>query len=157
DRERVAKEQAHVRAFLDRVLEELPEEVRDPLRDAFLKPPARRTKEEQALLQKHPKVLGATVAKIAQKDKAVAAELAAYRDRAAKVRSAKPAPVTVRALTEVPGDIPTTYLFKRGEHASPGPAVPPGTLTVLGKFGPGAIPEKDAALPTSGRRLAFAR
>jgi mono/diheme cytochrome c family protein len=157
DQERVAKEKVHVRAYLDRELAALPAEVRDRVRAASLKPVAQRSQDEKTLLQKYPKISAVTLAAVLRQDRAAAAELAALTARAAEVRAAKPAPLSIRALTEVPGRLPVTYLFDRGEYAAPRHAVKPGTLTVLQKHVPSTIPEADPNLPTSGRRLAFAR
>src|SRR5262249_33247522 len=58
---------------------------------------------------------------------------------------------------EVPGKAPPTHVFHRGDPDQPGEAVGPGHLTVLAGHNLGAIPGKDPARPTSGRRLAFAK
>ena len=78
-------------------------------------------------------------------------------DRAAAVRATKPVEEHVRALTEIPGQVPTTFLFSRGDHSQPKQAVLPGDLTILDRAHATRIPAKDPALPTTGRRLAFAR
>src|SRR5262249_24881015 len=74
--------------------------------------------------------------------------------RATAVRAKKPPDKFIRALTEVPGVVPVTYLFRRGDRNQPGPAVAPGDLSVLGVNTD--LPPKDARLTTTGRRLAFA-
>src|SRR5262249_45117084 len=58
---------------------------------------------------------------------------------------------------ELPGQVPTTPLFHRGDPDQPKEAVAPGGLTILASLDLGAIPAKDPSLPTTGRRLAFAR
>jgi hypothetical protein len=62
----------------------------------------------------------------------------------------------VSALTEVPGKVPVTYLFNRGDHEQPRQAVAPGGLAVLDDAHPLQVPT-DTARPTTGRRLALAR
>ncbi|MGV2335302.1 MAG UNVERIFIED_CONTAM: DUF1553 domain-containing protein [Planctomycetaceae bacterium] len=57
--------------------------------------------------------------------------------------------------TEVPGKLPPTHLFFRGDHLQPRQAVDPAELTVLQRTSP--LPADDPSLPTSGRRLAWAR
>src|SRR5207302_1371341 len=52
---------------------------------------------------------------------------------------------------------PVTRLFDRGDHEQPKQEVPPGDLTVLDGVVETTIPAKDPNLPTTGRRLAFAR
>ena len=67
-----------------------------------------------------------------------------------------PADDFVQCLTEVPGQIPTTKLFARGDFNSPKQDIAPGELTVLNAQG-FTIASDDPQLPTSGRRLAYAR
>ncbi len=58
----------------------------------------------------------------------------------------------------LPGVLPTTKIFHRGDHRQPTKSVRPGDLTIAAPEGSRyEIPEKDASLPTSGRRLAYAR
>ena len=64
----------------------------------------------------------------------------------------------MQALDEVPAaTVPATFLFNRGQPDQPKDAVKPGDLTVLAGLRKVEVPEKNAALPTSGRRLAFAQ
>ncbi|MCX7418676.1 MAG: DUF1553 domain-containing protein, partial [Planctomycetia bacterium] len=64
----------------------------------------------------------------------------------------------VMVLNEVPNVIPPTVLFARGEHFAPKQPVEPGELSVIAANKPSvAIPLDDPAIPTSGRRLAFAK
>ena len=67
----------------------------------------------------------------------------------------RPADDYVLCLTEVPGKVPPTRLFARGDFNQPRQEVAPGELAVLNSsgFAIGA----DPAGPTSGRRLAYAR
>ena len=61
-------------------------------------------------------------------------------------------------LDEVPGSVPTTKIFHRGDHRQPTKPVRPGDLSIAAPEGMRyEIPEKDPSLPTSGRRLAYAR
>lgn len=62
----------------------------------------------------------------------------------------------VACLTEVPGKIHPTMLFSRGDINQPRQEVSPGELSILGDL-VSAIAPDDTGLPTSGRRLAFAR
>jgi len=68
----------------------------------------------------------------------------------------KPAEDFVQCLTEIPGQIPTTKLFARGDSNSPKQDIAPGELTVLNAEG-FTIASDDPQLATSGRRLAYAR
>ncbi len=61
-------------------------------------------------------------------------------------------------LDEVPGVVPATKIFHRGDHRQPTKSVRPGDLSIAAPEGSRyEVPEKDASLPTSGRRLAYAR
>ncbi len=81
---------------------------------------------------------------------------AAFDKELAETRSKRPAEQMVACLTEVPGKASPTVLFSRGDINQPRQEVSPGELSVLGDL-VSAIAPDDAALPTSGRRLAFAR
>ena len=70
---------------------------------------------------------------------------------------AKPATLAIRALTEVVGQLPATFLFDRGDPDQPREEVKPGHLSILSAIPLQPIAERDPKLPTSGRRLAFAR
>ena len=61
-------------------------------------------------------------------------------------------------LTEVPGETPVTYLFHRGDFQQPKREIPPGDLTVcVPEDEKGEILRHAARVPTTGRRLAYAR
>jgi hypothetical protein len=76
----------------------------------------------------------------------------------AEAQALRPSDNYVRALTEVPGQVPVTHLFKRGDHTQPGQPLKPAELTVLSySEGTPEIPADDPSIPTTGRRLAYAR
>ena len=79
-----------------------------------------------------------------------------WDDRTETAGKKKPADDFVQCLTEIPGQIPTTKLFARGDFNSPKQDVTPGELTVLNAQG-FTIASDDPQLATSGRRLAYAR
>lgn len=79
-----------------------------------------------------------------------------WDERTAKVQKEMPADDFVQCLTEIPGQIPTTKLFARGDVNSPKQDVSPGELTVLNTEG-FTIASDDPEVATSGRRLAYAR
>ena len=61
-------------------------------------------------------------------------------------------------MNEVPGQIPATRIFHRGDYRTPKNEVSPGDLTIAAPEGRRfEVPAKDSALATTGRRLAFAR
>lgn len=81
-----------------------------------------------------------------------------HKDRLTSLTAQKPVIGSLRALTEIPTrPIPVTALFQRGSYLAPGEKVGPGDLSVLSHVLPVDIAPKDSALPTSGRRLAFAK
>ncbi len=79
-----------------------------------------------------------------------------WDDLTAATQAKRPPEELVMCLTEVPGKIPATHLFARGDHQQPRQEISPGELTIL--CGDGfQIAADDPTLATSGRRLAWAR
>ena len=79
-------------------------------------------------------------------------------DRATALRATKPQEEFVRAVTEVPGKVPQTFLFARGDHEQPKQALEPASLTVLSRNSDEAkLPVNDETVPTTGRRLQWAQ
>lgn len=85
-------------------------------------------------------------------------DVAKHKANVAAVQTRMPKIGSIRALSELPKrPLPVTKVFLRGNHESPGSEVGPGDLTVLSDVLPVDIAPKDKTLPTSGRRLAFAK
>lgn len=110
---------------------------------------------------------------------------ASYEDveaEASKLRATKPKPNLLRVATEDPEHVPTTHVFYRGDPGSPEEeSIPPGGLSVLAATAPAdasnvakrgdsspsagstvqlashTFPANQADLPSTGRRLAYAR
>ncbi len=140
---------------------------------AVIKTPAReRTDAQQQLLAAHADV-EVTLENLDQFDPSAAAELealkaeidrtkerapqlAAISERAKAIRAKKPKENFVRALTEIPGKVPDTFLFARGDHRSPLHKLQPAVLTVPARELAIDIPLNSDGLQTSGRRLAYA-
>ncbi len=155
--EKAEQQQQAIRQALTKELERHPAELRDSLREAYDTPVDKRQPEQKALLRKYPSV-NITAGNLYQYNQAAADELKKYDARINEIRSRKPPEAFVRALFEQPGNIPETRLFHRGDCEQPRQVISPGGLTIAA--GPGRrweIPEDDSALPTSGRRLAYAR
>ena len=74
----------------------------------------------------------------------------------AEAKKLRPADDLIQCLTEVPGKIPETKLFFRGDLNQPRQTVAPGELAVINPDNL-TLPIDDPNLPTSGRRLAYAR
>ncbi|WP_152051477.1 PSD1 and planctomycete cytochrome C domain-containing protein [Tautonia marina] len=147
-----------VNRILEKELEAAPEELRQPLREARDLKPADRSEEQVELLRTYPRVL-VTSGNVSLYDaKAYNAITADFAKRTAAVEPKRPADNYVHALTEVPGKVPTTHLFLRGDPNQPAEEVDPGELTILTvATGSPDIPIDDPNLPTTGRRLAYAR
>jgi hypothetical protein len=142
---------------LEKELTKYPIEIRDRLRDAYKTPEAKRSGEQKKLLASHPSV-NISEGVLYQYNQASADDLKKERAKIAAVRAKKPVEEFVSVLDETPGVVPDTRIFHRGDHRQPTHAVTPGDLTIAAP--PGArfeIGGKDARLPTSGRRLAYAR
>lgn len=156
DKKRAERVAELLKAEFDKSLAKVPAELHAPVRQAFETPLAKRTAEQKKLLSDFPNS-NVNINLIIQRDKKYSAELKVFTEEAAALRGQKPMPFSIRALTEVPGTIPTTFRFERGDVDQPKEAVTPGHLAILDPHRLPAIPPRDPALPTSGRRLAFAK
>jgi mono/diheme cytochrome c family protein len=139
-------------------MEGLDEGLKQQLREAFKTPVAKRSAEQKALLVKYPKA-NIPVATFLERNakeqyKAITDKFAPLIEAAQKQR---PAEDFAHCLTEIPGRASPTFLFHRGDFNQPKQPVEPGELAVLCSTGGGKIAVDDAQLPTSGRRLAYAR
>ncbi|HUY35707.1 MAG TPA: PSD1 and planctomycete cytochrome C domain-containing protein [Pirellulales bacterium] len=137
-------------------LQLVPEELRPPARLAHAAPPEKRTPEQKRLLAEYPR-LNVTTDTFAQINPKAGEEFGIYLKKSFTVRDSKPKEDFIRALTEIPGQVPVTQVFYRGEPSQPRQEVPPGELVVLDAPGEAGVPVKDPRLPTTGRRLAYAR
>jgi hypothetical protein len=150
-------QEKHIRAAFDKVLATFPTEQRDALRTAFQTAPGQRTAEQKQLVATNPK-LNITPGVLYQYNAAAAEELKKLRANIAAKRAEKPIEDFVAIFDEVPGVVPTTKVFYRGDHRQPTTVVMPGDLTIAAPEGQRVeIAAKDASLPSTGRRLAYAR
>jgi mono/diheme cytochrome c family protein len=156
DGERARKQAEYIERTFQKQLAKVPAEERAAVEKAYRTPATKRSPAQQKLLRTHPSV-NVSAGSLYLYDQKAADDLKSYTARAAKLRATKPIEDFIDALTEVPGQVPATLLFHRGDPEQPGHAVAPGGLTVLAKLDLGSIPSKDRSLPTTGRRLAFAR
>jgi mono/diheme cytochrome c family protein len=141
---------------LEKELEKHPEELRERLRTAAKTPAGTRTPEQVQLLKERPSV-DITPGVLYQYDQPAADELKKLVDGVAAIRAKKPVEDFLHVLTEPPGHLPVTRVLHRGDHRQPKGEVGPADLQVTGPEGETAIAADDSALPTSGRRLAWAR
>jgi len=163
DTARNAKAEEFITEVLEKELAKAPEADRDVLRTAYRTEVKKRTTDQTKLLKAWPRVnqlssgslyLYDTTNKTKHAD-----ELKKMADEAAAVRATKPKQEFLHAFTELPKNpdtVPATFIFNRGQFDQPKEQVKPSDLTVLAAFRKIEIPEKNAALPTTGRRLALA-
>jgi mono/diheme cytochrome c family protein len=160
DAERTAKQEQFIAEVLEKEIAKRPEEIRDALRAAYKTEAGKRTPEQVKLLKEHPTINQLSPSSLYLYDRDYktrhADTLKQMAEAAAKVRATKPVEDFVAALTEVPGKVPPTHLFHRGDYLQQRQVVPPGELTILASWRPTEIPLTNAALPTTGRRLALA-
>ena len=151
-----AKTKTYLEAATKKELEKFPEPLRKKLHAALATPAASRSQGKR-LLDSNPRIV-ITEGVLYQYDQAAADDLKKERAQGRCQRAEKPVEDFVSVLDEVPGTVPVTKIFHRGDHRQPTKAVRPGDLTIAAPVGARhEIPEKDARLPTSGRRLAYAR
>lgn len=151
------KRDRFVSAAFDKELEKHPAEIRDKLRDAFKTPADKRTDEQKQLVAANPS-LNIHPGVLYQYNAGAADEL--KKDDAAiqAKRAQKPLEDFISVLDEPPGANPPTVLFHRGDYRQLKNAVLPADLAIAAPEGQRFnIAEDDPALPTTGRRLAWAK
>jgi Protein of unknown function (DUF1553)/Protein of unknown function (DUF1549) len=155
--ERDARQAAFMEEALDKELAKYDDELQGALRLAYNTPDAARTIEQKRLLELNPSV-SISPGVLYQYLPEAAEELKKFDARIAGIVAQKPFQDFIPVLNELPGKLPTTYLFHRGDYHQPGEAIDPGGLTVCAPPGQRLeIAPNVAQLPTSGRRLALAR
>ncbi|MEE3373233.1 MAG: PSD1 and planctomycete cytochrome C domain-containing protein [Planctomycetota bacterium] len=138
--------------------------------------PAERTSPQQTHLSRYPRI-AVTAETLGGHDAKGAALVKEYRQAAKRcrqldakkqiadlaagvkqIRATIPQEPFLRALTEPPGHTPATFLFQRGNHSAPAAdPLAPAELSILQTSIPVSLPLNDPSLPTTGRRLAYAR
>jgi Protein of unknown function (DUF1549)/Protein of unknown function (DUF1553)/Planctomycete cytochrome C len=152
-----AKTKTYLEAATKKELAKFPEPLRTRLGAALLVDAASRSEELKRLLASNPSV-NITAGVLYQYDQAAADVLTKERAKVAAKRAEKPVEDYVSVLDELPGVLPATKIFHRGDHRQPTKSVRPGDLSIAAPEGARyEVPEKDPALTTSGRRLAYAR
>ncbi|MEE3366762.1 MAG: PSD1 and planctomycete cytochrome C domain-containing protein [Planctomycetota bacterium] len=160
NKEKNAKQQKYIQEALDKEYARYDEPLKSELRAAKTTAGAKLTDKQKALLKKYPN-LNVNGGNLYQYNSKRADEIKAYAPRIAKIRQKIPTEDFVRALTDgrgKGGELVKTFLFHRGDHRQVKDEVAPGGLTVTAPDGARfAIDNDDPQVPTSGRRLAFAR
>ncbi|MBI2824762.1 MAG: PSD1 domain-containing protein [Planctomycetia bacterium] len=148
---------AYMAEALEQVLAPIAPPLQTELRDAYETPADKRTDAQKQLLEKYPSV-NISPGVLYQYDQAAADDLKKYDERIAAIRARKPVEEFLRALIEPADHAPETKLFHRGDYRQPKQSVGPGALSVCGpESGRVEFASRNGALPTTGRRLAFAR
>ena len=158
--ERAAQIKRHLTDALEIEIAKLPADVQakaDVIRDGVLnRSRSDRTPEQVAILKKY-FALDVYVGTLSQLyAERYQKELKEHNSRISKITARRPKENFIRTLSEIPGKVPVTYLFRRGSHTQPAEEVLPGGLTVLTRGEPLAA-VGSSKLETSGRRLAYAK
>ena len=159
---RLAKLDEFINEVLEKELLKRTEELRAPLREAYKTAAAKRTAAQVKLLKEHPTVMQLSAGSLYLYEQKKADELLNLSDEAGKIRAKKPPEQFIPVFSEVAikdakTELAPTFLFHRGDPDQPKQQLKPGDLTILASLRAVDLPEKDASLPTSGRRLAYAR
>ncbi|MCC9608654.1 PSD1 and planctomycete cytochrome C domain-containing protein [Blastopirellula sp. JC733] len=150
------KRKEFIQKTFDEQLAKIPAEMHELARAAFAADAKTRTPEQKDIFKKHPN-LNVSAGSLYLYNQKAADELKKMQQEATDVRNTKPKQEYVRALTETPGQIPTTRLFYRGDYAQPKQELTPAGLSIVRQAsGLPEIPVRSSNLPTSGRRLALA-
>src|SRR5262245_16035850 len=167
--ERNAEMDKIVAAIFESEVAKLPEEQRELAKQARDTAAKDRTDEQKQLLKDHPSLNVSRGSAYLYDRKKVDALNKDFDERQKALQAKRPAEDFVPCLTEVPGKIPQTFVFYRGDVNQPKQSVEPGELSVLANCkcqskieNPNSkiasdICSDDPSLPTSGRRLAYAR
>ncbi|MBA4107085.1 MAG: hypothetical protein C0485_15170 [Pirellula sp.] len=155
--ERAAKLTEYITTELEKVLVGFPEALRNELRQAYRTAAELRTPEQAALLESHPSVM-INAGNLYLYNPDAIKDLGKFDERMGALRATKPPEEFISALFEVPERRPPTHLFHRGDYREPKEAIGPADLTIAAPEGERYVAlEDDPSVPTTGRRLAYAR
>jgi Protein of unknown function (DUF1553)/Protein of unknown function (DUF1549)/Planctomycete cytochrome C len=136
----------------------LPEEQRELAqlaRDTAVKD---RSPEQKQLVKDHPSLNVSRGSAYLYERKRVDALNKDFDAQQKELQGKRPAEDFVPCLTEVPGQLPQTFVLYRGDISQPRQAVEPAELSVLDVLDPQSkIPHPKSPNSSSGRRLAYAR
>ncbi len=151
------KQAKYMAEALETELMKFEQPLRDQLKAAYHTPGDKRTPEQTELLNKNPSV-NISPGVLYQYLPKAAEELKGFDDQIAEIRKKKPVEEFLRVAIEPDNHIPETKLFHRGDYRQPKQVIKPAALTVVSPEGQRhELPLNDSTLPTTGRRLAFAR
>ena len=151
------KRQKFIDEAFDKEIEKHPADQRDVLRAAF-KTPAEKQNDEQKKLVANTPSLNINGGNLYQYNNDAAEALKKDEAGVAAKRAEKKIEDFISVLKESGGTPNPTHIFHRGDHRQPLAAVKPADLTIAASDGQRfQIEEKNNVLPSSGRRLAWAR
>ena len=155
--EKSKKQAEYMEQALEQELAKFEPPLRDELRESYKTPADKRTDRQKKLLKSHPSV-NISPGVLYQYLPKAAEELKKFDQQIKEKRAEKPVEEFLRVLVEPAGHQPVTKLFHRGDHQQPKHEVHPAALSVVSPpDNPLVFPLNDESLPTTGRRLAFAR
>jgi len=153
---RTAELNAYMKEVFDNEVAKLPKELHGAVRSAYETLEAKRTPEQKKLLSSHPKC-NVTLGNLYLYDRKRHEDMIKPYDAQVKaLQDQRPVEQFLHATTELAGRLPETRLYNRGDIGQPRQVVEPAELAVLNSDG-FAISLDDNMLPTSGRRLSYAR
>lgn len=155
--ERATKQAAYMAQALEKELTKYEASLKDMLRTAYQTAADQRTPDQKALLDKYPSV-NISPGVLYQYLPEAAEDLKKFDAKIAEIRGRKAPEEFISVLTEPPGHTPETHLFHRGDFQQPKQVIAPAALSVACDEDHFVqFPANDESLPTTGRRLAFAR
>jgi hypothetical protein len=155
-----ALRQPHEKRLFEARLGALPEAIRADTAEALKTPPAKRSAVQQYLAGKLGPALQVTPAEVSRSlNDSERARVAALGETIAALNRGRRSFGKIQAAWEAgPSPAPPTYVFRRGNHLTPGARVEPGFFAVLtDPNSPTLIPPPGPGAKTSGRRTAWAR
>jgi len=144
-----------IKTTFEQELAKLPEDVQPKAREARDTAADKQTPEQQELIKQYPFLKvdrGSLYLYLADRQVPFNKK---WEETINAAKAKRPAEDLVMCLTEVPGVIPATNLFTRGDFRQPKQEIGPGELAVLNTSSL-EIAKDAPEVPTSGRRLAYA-
>lgn len=155
--EKQQKLKGFMEAALEKELTKYDPPLREQIREAYKTPKGDRNPEQKQLIDNNPSV-NITPGNLYQYNQTSANEIKAFDKKIAKVRASKPKEEFIRSLTESHNKIQPTKIFHRGDPRQPTDEVQPAALTIFQPTDRSVqFASNNSALPTSGRRLAYAK
>ena len=148
------------KVIYERLINELPEDEREKIVAATAKVPQQRAADETELLERFPmfKPAEEIAIRLAVYDSSAHNRFFEEEQKIKQLRESGPDRRLIACVAESEGAPPQRTVFSRGDPMSPGAQVAPAEVFVLARGRSlEMIAADDPGLPTSGRRLAYAR